>query len=27
LLDQELWIPKAQPVGDIPANEFSHTFN
>jgi len=27
LLDQELWIPKAQPVGDIPASEFSHTVN
>jgi len=27
LLDQSLWIPKAEPVGDIPASEFSHTIN
>ncbi len=25
LLDQQLWIPKAKPVGDTPASEFSHT--
>jgi prepilin-type processing-associated H-X9-DG protein len=25
LLDQSLWIPKAQAIGDVPASEFSHT--
>jgi prepilin-type N-terminal cleavage/methylation domain-containing protein len=25
LLDQSMWIPKAQKLGDIPASEFSHT--
>jgi len=27
LVDQQLWIPKAQPVGEFPASEFSHTVN
>ncbi|MEE2912570.1 MAG: type II secretion system protein [Planctomycetota bacterium] len=25
LIDQQLWIPKAQAIDDIPASEFSHT--
>ena len=25
LVDQRLWIPKAQTLGDVPASEFSHT--
>ena len=27
LLDQQMWIPKARQVGNIPASEFSHTVN
>ena len=27
LLDQQMWIPKARKIGDIPASEFSHTVN
>jgi hypothetical protein len=27
LVDQQLWIPKAKAIGDIPASEFSHTIN
>ncbi len=27
LQDQQLWIPKAQPIGDVPADLFSHTLN
>jgi prepilin-type N-terminal cleavage/methylation domain-containing protein/prepilin-type processing-associated H-X9-DG protein len=25
LMNQQLWIPKAQTIGDVPASEFSHT--
>jgi hypothetical protein len=25
LQDQQLWIPKAEPIGDVPARRFSHT--
>ena len=27
LVDQSLWIPKAEPIGNIPASKFSHTIN
>lgn len=27
LVDQSLWIPKAEPVGDFPASNFSHTMH